>query len=95
MSDATRKRIPAQFPWVTPFNCEGCGDCVNKCPVHALDMTATNIDGVYVPWMKDTAKCVGCGLCAQTCVMAGIVMTTFTDRAIERFENTTPTINRD
>ncbi len=84
-----------QFPWVIPVNCEGCGDCVGKCPRHGLKMTETNVEGVFVPWMDDVSQCVGCGLCAQACVMSGIMMTTYVDQAIERFVSTKPVISTD
>jgi len=87
-------KLPKQMPWVTPVNCEGCGDCVNKCKKNLLRMTETNIAGIYVPWMTEPELCSGCGLCASTCVMGGIVMTTYVDMAIDRFKNKKPTINK-
>lgn len=88
------KKPPKQMPWVTPVNCEGCGDCVNKCKKELLTMTETNAEGVFVPWLSDPEKCIGCGLCADSCVMGGIMMTEYVDMAINRFKNQKPTINK-
>lgn len=88
------KKLPKQMPWVTPVNCEGCGDCVNKCKKELLKMTETNIAGIFVPWMSEPELCVGCGLCASTCVMGGIMMTGYVEMAIDRFKNQKPTINK-
>ncbi len=81
-----------QMPWVIPVSCEGCGDCVNKCPKHVLEMTPTNVEGIFVPWMVDTDLCGGCGLCAGACVMGGIVMTEYIEQATERFLSKKPTV---
>lgn len=40
--------------------CVGCGDCLERCPFHALSMPALLA-------MIDEARCMGCGLCASTC----------------------------
>lgn len=90
--NSKEKKLPKQMPWVTPVNCEGCGDCVNKCKKELLKMTETNFEGIYVPWMTEPENCVGCGLCSGTCVMGGIMMTEYVDRAINRFKNQKPTI---
>lgn len=88
-------KMPKQMPWITPINCEGCGDCVNKCPRHGLKMIETNIEGIYVPWLDQPELCTGCGLCASTCVMGGIMITEYVEMAFNRFKNGKPVINRD
>lgn len=92
MDNATRKQ-PKQMPWVTPACCEGCGDCVNKCPRHGLKMTETNVEGVYVPWLDQPELCSGCGMCASACIMGGIMMTEYVDMAFDRFKTKRPTIS--
>lgn len=96
MSEVNKKtkKMPRQLPWVTPVNCEGCGDCINKCKKELLIMTETNAEGVFVPWMFNPEECIGCGLCAETCVMGGIMMTEYIEMAINRFKNQKPTINK-
>ncbi|MFZ7131113.1 MAG: 4Fe-4S dicluster domain-containing protein [Eubacteriales bacterium] len=89
------KKLPKQMPWVTPVNCEGCGDCVNHCKNHGLKMTETNVEGIYVPWLEEPELCSGCGLCTKSCVMGGIMMTEYVEMAFDRFKNKRPMINKD
>jgi ferredoxin len=39
--------------------CEGCGICVDRCPMNAI-----SVNGVSI---IDRDKCIGCGLCIPTC----------------------------
>lgn len=41
-------------------DCIGCGTCVERCPVHAIEL----VDGVAA---VDGEMCIGCGVCAPTC----------------------------
>lgn len=83
--DMQVKKLPKKMPWVIPSNCEGCGDCVNRCPRKGLVMLETNLPGVYVPWLLNPDLCTGCGKCASGCVMGGIVMTEYVVEARRRF----------
>lgn len=87
-----RKKLPKQMPWVIPTNCEGCGDCVNHCRNGYLQMTETNVKGVYVPWLSKPEKCSGCGRCAEVCVMGAIAMTSYVEDAMRRFREQKPLI---
>ncbi len=87
-----KTKLPKQMPWVIPVNCEGCGDCVNKCKKGYLQMIETNVEGVFVPWLAEPEKCTGCGQCASTCVMGAIVMTEYVEMALNRFLEQKPTI---
>ena len=40
--------------------CEGCGTCVDKCPIEAV----TLVDGIA---HDDEHKCIGCGVCVHHC----------------------------
>ena len=40
--------------------CEGCGTCVEKCPIEAVSL----IDGIS---HTDENKCIGCGVCVHHC----------------------------
>jgi ferredoxin len=41
-------------------NCVGCGICVDRCPIHALEV----VDGKVV---VDKDRCIGCGVCTHMC----------------------------
>jgi ferredoxin len=48
--------------------CMGCGECIEHCPVHAIEATERN--PVVHPEM-----CLGCGACVLTCLVdGGLVM---------------------
>ena len=50
-------------PFVAAVNldtCEGCGDCIDRCQMEALEL-----DGDTVSLNVD--RCIGCGLCVTTC----------------------------
>lgn len=89
------KRPPEEMPWVIPVNCEGCADCVNRCPQGILVMTETNVPDVFVPWLYQSEFCTGCGKCSTGCVMGAIVMTSYVEMAKERFRGQKPTIKTD
>lgn len=85
-------RRPDKMPWVCPAMCDGCGECVRRCPRGVLQLTETNVEGVFVPWLDDPEACSGCGLCARGCVSGGIRMTTYVEQATSRFVEKRPII---
>ena len=57
------------IPVVKPQGCNGCGRCINVCPVEAMALTSAH-NPTY-PKMR-VAKlnediCLGCGLCVRAC----------------------------
>lgn len=50
--------------------CTGCEKCIERCPVHALQMVASEQDETgkerYLP-VVDESICLGCGVCALSC----------------------------
>lgn len=89
---SSTRKLPKKMPWVIPSQCEGCGDCVNRCQRKGLVMLETNVEGVYVPWLLEPDLCSGCGRCASGCVVGGIVMTEYVEQARQRFLETRPRI---
>ena len=51
--------------YVESNKCVGCGDCVDVCPVNAIEI----IDGKSV---IDAEKCIGCELCIRSCTYNAI-----------------------
>ncbi len=64
----TAKRLPRpseffatnHFSYVDTDSCIGCGDCVEKCPMEALEV----VDDISV---VDLDRCIGCGVCVPAC----------------------------
>ena len=51
--------------------CNGCGICINKCPIDAIHICKQN-DNTYAA--IDTNKCIGCGVCSRFCPSGNIEM---------------------
>ena len=51
---------PGDFIAHDEQKCEGCGDCIDRCQMEALEL-----DGDTVALNLD--RCIGCGLCVTTC----------------------------
>jgi len=52
--------LAESFYRVDRSTCTGCGDCVDVCPVNAIEI----IDGKS---HIDPEKCIGCGFCQGVC----------------------------
>ncbi|TFF99314.1 MAG: 4Fe-4S dicluster domain-containing protein [Promethearchaeota archaeon] len=52
---------------VDESKCEGCGTCIEKCPIEALSL----IEGKSY---LDENKCIGCGVCVQQCPEGAITL---------------------
>lgn len=72
------------LPFVTTEDCNGCGKCVNVCPVEAMSLVSAND-----PLKKNRKKavlnedtCLGCGLCVRSCTVGKIHLTERKQRVI-------------
>ncbi|MCQ2606474.1 MAG: RnfABCDGE type electron transport complex subunit B [Bacteroidales bacterium] len=77
------------LPEVDTALCTACGQCVNACPKHIIELRKTNKKDmkIYVACSnKDkgavarkacTAACIGCGKCTKVCPNEAIVVTDF------------------
>jgi len=72
------------LPVVDENQCNGCGKCVNLCPVEA--MTLVNANDPRHPNLKkaklDEDICLGCGVCARACVRGGLSLRSRPERVI-------------
>jgi NAD-dependent dihydropyrimidine dehydrogenase PreA subunit len=72
------------FPVVDYEKCNGCGKCVNVCPVEAMGLVSANAP--HHPNRKKARVaedlCLGCGVCVRACPNQGIKMESRPERVI-------------
>ncbi|MFW9991032.1 MAG: 4Fe-4S binding protein [Candidatus Odinarchaeota archaeon] len=66
--------------FVNQEKCIGCGDCVERCPYHAISLKQQS-DGTYKSEILE-AVCKGCGTCVVTCNPGAIEQRHFNNRDI-------------
>ena len=78
------------LPHINEENCNGCGKCVDACPVEA--MTLVSVNDPAKPKMKKARLnediCLGCGVCVRTCATNGIHLLTRSARVITPLDGT-------
>ena len=64
------------IPAINDQLCNGCGKCVNVCPVEAMTLVSAN--DAYQPNRKkallNEERCLGCGLCVRNCNTKSIIL---------------------
>jgi ferredoxin len=72
------------LPVIDETTCNGCGKCVNACPVEAMTLVSTN--DPHHPKMKKAKVnedvCLGCGVCVRTCGHASMSLRSRPQRVI-------------
>jgi len=72
------------LPMIDEITCNGCGKCVNACPVEAMTLVSTN--DPHHPKMKkakvDADVCLGCGVCMRSCGHASMSLRSRPQRVI-------------
>ena len=78
------------LPVVEESSCNGCGKCVNACPVEAMTLVSANDPNR--PKMKkakvDEELCLGCGVCLRTCSQEGLTLRSRPERVITPLNST-------
>jgi len=78
------------LPEIDEEKCNGCGKCVNACPVEAMTLISAN--DPHKPKMKkaklDGDICLGCGICVRNCDKDGIQLTARPSRVITPLDST-------
>jgi heterodisulfide reductase subunit A len=52
--------ISPEVAYIIPERCDGCGECIEICPVNAIESTKTLVT-------VNPISCVGCGVCVPRC----------------------------
>jgi ferredoxin len=72
------------LPHVVDELCNGCGKCVNVCPVEAMTLVSAN--DPHKPKRRKAALsadiCLGCGVCTRVCPTDGLALEPRTERVI-------------
>ena len=75
-------------------NCNGCGKCVNACPVEA--MTLVSLNDPLKPKMKKSKLndelCLGCGVCVRVCEKDNISLKSRSKRVITPYNGVQKTV---
>jgi ferredoxin len=91
-----------RFAWMHPVHttnylpvvdvslCNGCGKCVNVCPVEAMSLVSAN--DPHRPKLRmakiNEELCLGCGVCVRTCPDRGLRLEERTQRVITPLNST-------
>ncbi|MGB8645114.1 MAG: 4Fe-4S dicluster domain-containing protein [Anaerolineae bacterium] len=72
------------IPEINLDPCNGCGKCVNVCPVEAMTLVSAN--NSRQPWRKkaklDEEVCLGCGVCVRSCALGALSLRSRPERVI-------------
>ncbi|HEY84504.1 MAG TPA: 4Fe-4S dicluster domain-containing protein [Chloroflexi bacterium] len=87
--------LTANFiPEVDVESCNGCGKCVNVCPVEAMTLVSAN--DPHHPKKRvaklDEAICLGCGVCVRNCSTDGLQLKSRPERVITPVNSTHRTV---
>jgi len=78
------------LPQIQADQCNGCGKCINACPVEAMTLVSTN--DPHQPKRKKAKVnedlCLGCGVCLRACSHAGIRLESRPERVITPLNST-------
>lgn len=72
------------IPVINDEQCNGCGKCVNVCPVEAMTLVSAN-DPHHANRKKavlNEERCLGCGVCIRNCIAKSILLKSRSKRVL-------------
>lgn len=61
--------------FIDPERCRGCTRCLKVCPVNAITLTQSDVDGRKRKWaVRNADLCLGCGVCYAVCKHGALSM---------------------
>ena len=78
------------LPLVLEEECNGCGKCLNVCPVEAMSLVSSNNPARPNEKLArlDTDICLGCGVCVRSCSQNAILLKSREQRVITPVDGT-------
>jgi ferredoxin len=78
------------LPEVVPEACNGCGTCVQACPVEAMGLVSANDPARPKRTVAklDGGACLGCGVCVSTCARQALRLIERAERVITPVDST-------
>ena len=78
------------LPYIDPQQCNGCGKCVDVCPVEAMTLVSANnpLKTNKKKAVLNEEICLGCGLCVKVCQKNGIKLKSRPKRVITPLNGT-------
>jgi NAD-dependent dihydropyrimidine dehydrogenase PreA subunit len=82
------------IPRIDPERCNGCGKCVDACPVEAMGLVSANdpTHGRRKTARLDERVCLGCGICVKACDRQSVRLSARARRVITPLDSTHRTI---
>jgi ferredoxin len=78
------------LPQIADDTCNGCGKCINVCPVEAMTLVSAN--NPQKPKMKKAKLlegiCLGCGICVHSCSIGSLSLKSRKERVITPINGT-------
>lgn len=82
------------LPDIDAESCNGCGKCVNACPVEAMTLVSAN--NPRYPKLRKAGLnedvCLGCGVCVRTCTRGSLSLKSRPERVITPLDSTHRTV---
>ncbi len=72
------------LPKIDTFNCRDCGECIESCPINAIEssISGATSESVYNTPKINEEICLGCGVCKKACNFDAIYLESRSQRVV-------------